>query len=211
MNFSNEGKVDRNIRLEKNVMGLWIFNELHRQFNEEGKNYSFEKMVELAKAAKPYGSVFDPDIELFYSTGNVIEKIKKYCIETGQNVPKNDGEFIRCVLESLALKYRYVIEQFKNLTVNNLQSINIVGGGANNYLLNQFTADYTSMAVYAGPTEATALGNAMVQLNALGCFRDKNERRNLILKSFPPKVYIPHTTDDHEKQYKRFIRLVDGN
>ena len=209
LNFSNEGKVDRGIRLEKNVMGLWIFNELHRQFNEEGKNYSYKEMVELAMQAKPFGPVFDPDIELFYSTGNVIGKIKKYCLETQEYVPKSDGEFIRSVLESLALKYRYVIEKFKMLVPNYLKNINIIGGGANNNLLNQLTADYTSMIVYAGPTEATALGNAVEQLTSLGYLRDRDEGRNIISKSFPPKVFIPKTTNEHEAHFKRFVRLVE--
>lgn len=207
-NFSNEGGVASKNRLNKNVMGLWIVQEIQRYFATQGRCYSFEDMSVLAENAEPFGSVIDPDDPCFYEPNNLPGMVQSYCQTTGQKVPETDGEVIRCVLESLALKYRHVMESLEKLTSCVYDSISIVGGGSKNRLLSQLTADYCKRPVFTGPTEATALGNALVQLIALRELSDIREARILVKRSFPLGQYSPRPGERWDEHYRYFLSVT---
>ncbi len=206
-NFSNEGGVGGTIRLLKNVMGMWIVQELQRVFSIDGRVYSFSELIELVKCSKPFGAVIDPDDVSFYQPLNMAQAIRQYCSRTGQRVPETDGELIRTAFESLALKYRYVVEKLEMLVCKELDSIYIIGGGCQNELVNQMTSNCCKKPVYAGPVEATALGNAVTQLIALGELNSISEARAVIKESFQPKMYVPQDTEQWEQHYQYFLSI----
>lgn len=208
LNYSNEGGVNDKIRLLKNVMGLWIIQEIRRKLAVDGQKYSFAELSSLAEAAEPFCAVIDPDDEAFYEPSDMPETVREYCRRTGQRVPEDTGSIVRTVLESLAFKYRYVIEGLERITGSKFDRIHIVGGGSQNTLLNVFTADCCARPVYAGPSEATALGNGLVQLISLGELSGYDQARSLIMSSFPPEVSMPSDTDRWDEQYHRFIKLT---
>lgn len=208
-NFSNEGGVGGKIRLLKNVMGMWIVQEVQRCFANEGRKYTFEDLYLLAQAAEPFGPVIDPDDNCFYEPADMPEVIRKYCMKTGQRIPASDGEIVRTALESLAFKYRYVVEKLENLTGHSYSGIHIVGGGAQNKLLCQMTSDCCGCTVYAGPVEATALGNALTQLISLGELSGLRDARSLIKKCFPPMEFYPRDGEVWEEQYQAFLALTN--
>lgn len=207
-NFSNEGGVANKNRLNKNVMGLWILQEIQRNFTTQGRCYSFDDMAALAENAESFGPVVDPDDPCFYEPNDLPGKVKSYCQTSGQEVPETDGEVIRCVLESLALKYRYIIESLEQVTNCGYDRIFIVGGGSKNRLLSQLTADYCKRPVFTGPTEATALGNALVQLIALQELSDIREARALVKKSFPLGHYSPQPGEHWDEHYQQFLAVT---
>lgn len=207
-NISNEGGVGNRIRVNKNVMGLWILQQIQRCLAAQGRNYSFEEMSVLAEKAEPFGSVIDPDNPHFYQPNDAFGMIQAYCQSSGQKVPDTDGEVIRCVLESLALKYLYVIESLEYVTNCKYDEIYIVGGGSKNKLLSQLTADYCKRPVFTGPCEATALGNALVQLIALQELTNLLDARNLVKKSFPLGSYFPRTCEGLDEHYRFFLSVT---
>lgn len=207
-NCSNEGGVNGKIRLLKNVMGLWIMQEVQRRFLAEGRRYSFEELNKLAAASKPFGPVIDPDAECFYEPSDMPAMIREYCSRTGQPAPEDDGALARVVLESLAFKYRYVVEGLEKLTGRKHECIHIVGGGSRNGLLNSFTADCCGRVVHAGPTEATALGNGLVQLVSLGELADYDQARAVVKESFPPEIYLPKDMRRWDEEYRRFLDIT---
>jgi rhamnulokinase len=207
-NYSNEGGVGGKIRLLKNVMGMWILQEIRRRFAVEGRNYSFNELQQLAQNEAPFGSFIDPDNNCFYEPANMPEMIRGYCKTTGQKIPRSDGEIVRCTLESLAFKYRYVIEQLERLIGYSPESIHIIGGGSQNDLLCQMTANCCKKEVYAGPVEATALGNAVTQLISLGELSNIREARSLIRKCFPPVRYEPRDMELWDMQYRKFLKVT---
>ena len=150
-NCANEGGANGKIRLLKNVMGLWIIQEIQRNLAVGGKQYSFSELSSLAKEAAPFAAMIDPDDEMFYEPSDMIQAIKEYCIRTGQKAPHDTGSIVRTVLESLAFKYRFVIEGLERITGHTYDRIHIVGGGSGNTLLNTFTANCCGRPVCAGP------------------------------------------------------------
>ncbi len=204
-NFSNEGGAGGRNRLNKNVMGLWLLQELQRHFAALGRKYSFDQMCALADGTKPFGPVIDPDHPSFYEPSPMAETIRNYCHRTRQEVPDTDAGIIRCALESLALKYRYVIQAMEDITKRSYSSIHIVGGGSNNRLLNQLTANYCKRPVLAGPAEATALGNALTQLITLGELSGLAQARQLVWQSFPPAEYRPKPGTGWDEHYRYFL------
>lgn len=208
LNFSNEGGVNNKIRLLKNVMGLWIMQEIQRKLAVEGSRYTFAELSRLAEAAAPFGAVIDPDDEAFYEPSDMPGTVRDYCIRTGQKAPEDTGSLVRTVLESLAFKYRYVIEGLEKITGNKYERIHIVGGGSQNALLNTITANCCGRPVYAGPSEATALGNGLVQLISLGELSDYTQARSLIKSSFPPEIFTPRETDRWDEQYQKFLETT---
>ncbi len=191
MNFTNEGGVANTIRLLKNVMGLWLVQECQRVWHEQGLPYSWEELVVLARQAPAFASQIDPDAPVFLNPGNMPEAIQKYCQQTGQAVPESPGAIIRCCLESLALKYRLVVEQLEQLLGYRLNTIRIVGGGSQNEMLCDLTAQVCQREVVAGPVEATALGNIMVQAIATGQLRDITMGREALKTGITLKHYLP--------------------
>ena len=162
-NFTNEGGVFGTWRLSKNIMGLWLVQECRRTWAHQGEELSYDEITRLASEAKPFLAVIDPDDTVFLHPGDMPERIRKYCAETNQAVPQTKGEIIRVALESIALKYRWVLERLEELTGKQFAPIHIIGGGTKNRLLNQFAADATERVVVTGPVEATAIGNILMQ------------------------------------------------
>ncbi|GGI44547.1 L-fuculose kinase [Paenibacillus marchantiophytorum] len=207
-NFTNEGGVYGTNRLLKNIMGLWLIQECKRTWDKEGKNISFAELVKLAEPVKPFQFFIDPDDDMFLNPAHMPKQIQQYCRDTNQIFPETEGEIVRCILESLAMKYRYIFERTEQLTGKSYQGLHIVGGGIQNELLCQFTASAIQREVWAGPVEGSALGNLVVQWIALGYIADLREARKLIRNSFPVKTYTPQGSAGWQEAYARFEQVA---
>ncbi|MBE6697273.1 MAG: rhamnulokinase [Ruminococcaceae bacterium] len=207
-NFTNEGGAQGTIRFLKNIMGLWIIQESRRQWKREGKDYSFAQMETWAKECTPFRSLINVDYKTFNTPGNMPEKIRDYCRMTGQPVPESVGEVVRCIYESLALKYRYTVETIVKLQGKPANMINVVGGGTKDKFLSQMTADACGIPVCAGPEEATAIGNLVMQAIAQGEIKDLAEAREVVANSFEMKHYQPCAEREAwDEAYERFCKL----
>jgi sugar (pentulose or hexulose) kinase len=207
-NFTNEGGAEGTIRFLKNIMGLWIIQESRRQWKREGKDYSFAQMEAWAKECAPFRSLINVDYKTFNTPGNMPEKIREYCRMTGQPVPETVGEVVRCIYESLALKYRYTVDTIGRLQGKPATMINVVGGGTKDKFLSQMTADACGIPVCAGPEEATAIGNLVSQAIAQGEIKDLAEARVVVANSFEMKHYEPCTEREAwDEAYARFCKL----
>ena len=208
-NYTNEGGVGNTIRFLKNIMGLWIIQESRRQWKREGKDYSFAQMEAWAKEAAPFQSFINPDDASFNTPGNMPEKIREFCRKTGQHVPETTGEVVRCIYESLALKYRHTVENIQNLRGKKATMINVVGGGTKDHFLSQMTADACGLEVSAGPEEATSIGNLLAQMMAVGAIKDLSEARQVVANSFEVKHYTPCAyRGAWDEAYGRFVKLL---
>ncbi len=208
LNISNEGGVAGTFRHLKNVMGLWILQECRRAWEREGDPLDYAELTRLAKGAPPLRAHVDPDDPRFFQPGDMPETIRSYLRETGQPVPATRGEVARVVLESLALKYRYVLEQLQRSTKRRVNVVHIVGGGARNALLNQMTADATGCEVLVGPYEATAIGNLTVQAVGMGVLPDQQAARAVVRRSFGVEAHRPADQAAWDDAYARFQRLL---
>lgn len=204
-NFTNEGGVEGTYRFSKNVMGLWILQQCKSQWNQAGLDYSYDDLTEIANMAPHLKSFIDPDFDEFLSPGEMVEKVKKYCLETQQPVPETDGEVVRAVLQGLALRYRYVIESLESILGMKTSTIHVVGGGSKNRILNQFTADAIGRRVYSGPVEATAIGNILVQAMANGDIESWQEGVEIINNSFDIEAFMPDDQEPWNAAYSLFI------
>ncbi len=209
LNLTNEGGYGRTIRYLKNIMGLWLIQESRRQWQREGQQVTFALLEEEALRCEAFKCFVDPDDARFGKPGDLPSHIQSYCRETGQYVPQTRGEIVRCIYESLALKYRYALSQVEKATGIHYGVIHMVGGGTKDKFLCQLTADACSLPVAAGPIEATALGNAAVQLMALGEIKDIGEARRVIAASFELLRYKPSGNDGWDKAYDRFTQLIN--
>lgn len=211
--FTNEGGAFGTYRILKNIMGLWLEQESRRQWKREGITVSFDELSAMALASKPLQSLINPDDELFSPAGDMPGRIREYCRRTGQHVPENMGEIVRCIFESLALRYRWTAEKLEALTGRRYGVINIVGGGTKEAMLSQFAADASGRTVCAGPIEATALGNISMQLIAAGELSGIGEARRVIRESFDMKIYQPDTASRAawDDGYARFLSLIGEN
>lgn len=207
LNLTNEGGIDRTYRLLKNIMGLWLLQQCRRSFEALGKKLSYPQLICLAKQAPPFQYFIDPDDPRFLNPPNMIEAIKEFCLKTGQKPPPSEGELIRCLLESLALKYRQVLGDLEKLIKKKIEVIHIVGGGAKNHFLNQLTAEACQRPVIAGPIEASAMGNILVQMRADKEVDSLEEMRMISLKSFKPKIYWPKKAAIWEEAAYRWNEL----
>jgi sugar (pentulose or hexulose) kinase len=206
-NFTNEGGVDGTFRLLKNIMGLWIVQECRRIWASQGADYGYAQLGTLAEQSRPLAALIDIADERYFAPGDMPARIQAACQDTGQPVPESPGEIVRCALESLALEYRWVAERLDELTGRFLPTIHIIGGGAQNMLLNTFTANATGRRVAAGPVEATAIGNVLLQAVAAGHLPTISEGRALIRRSFPVTTFEPDLSPDWEGAYQRYLRL----
>ncbi len=207
-NFTNEGGVDGTWRLSKNIMGLWLVQECRRFWRMHGEDLSYDEITRLAAEAQPFLAVIDPDADIFFHPGEMPEKIRQFCAESGQAVPQAKGEIVRVALESLALKYRLTLEHAEELSGKRLDPIHIIGGGTKNRLLNQFTADCTGHAVVTGPVEATAIGNLLMQAIALGQLGSLAEAREVVRKSFNVETFQPGSRAGWDAAYQRLLQLA---
>jgi rhamnulokinase len=207
-NFTNEGGVNGTYRLLKNIMGLWILQESRREWERQGLSYSFPKLIKLSENATPFYAFIDPDDPMFLRPGDMPARIKHYCIKTGQRSPDQPGEVTRCILESLAFKYRYVLELTERLSVQSFSGLHMVGGGIHNTLLCQWTANAIGKPVWAGPAEGSAIGNLAMQWLAKRDFKDIWEARGVIRDSFPVAQYEPVTPGDWADAYGSFLQVT---
>ncbi|HEV3339245.1 MAG TPA: rhamnulokinase family protein [Pirellulales bacterium] len=208
LNFTNEGGIGQTTRLLKNITGLWLLQECRRAWQERGRDESWEEITRQAEASAPLASLVDPDHGSFLAPGDMPSAIQDFCRRTGQGVPETVGQVARCAVESVAMKSRWVLEGLEKLVGNRLQAIHIVGGGAQNQALCQATADACGRPVVAGPVEATAIGNCMMQAIASGAVGSVREARDVVRGSFSLHTYEPRDTDRWNQEYKRFIALV---
>jgi rhamnulokinase len=210
-NFTNEGGVGGTIRLLKNVMGLWLIQECRRIWERGGKPYTYEQLMELARAAPPFASIINPDDASLILPANMPAAIAAFCQHTGQPPPDEKmgpGAVVRCALESLALRYRWVLACLEELLGRELETIHIVGGGSLNTVLCQFTADACNRTVLAGPVEATALGNVVVQAMGLGLIGSLAEGREIVRRSFGVIAYAPGNVEAWDEPYRRFLQML---
>jgi rhamnulokinase len=208
LNYTNEGGFNKTTRLLKNIMGLWIFQECKREWDKEGEKMTYDELEDNAEEADEFVSFIDPDDDIFYTPGNMPEKIIEYCKKTGQTVPKGKSGIVRCIMESLALKYRMSLEGLEKITGERIPILHIVGGGCRSKILSQFTASSIGRPVKAGPVEATATGNLCVQLIALNEASDTGEVREIIKRSFPVEEYLPKETEKWDNAYERFKKII---
>lgn len=191
-NFTNEGGVGGSVRLLKNISGLWIVQQCRAQWRREGRDLGWSELSRLAGEADSMIAVIDPDDVIFAAPDNMPQAIRQYCQRTSQRVPETEGEIIRCALESLALRYRMVLEMLEQLVGNRLSTIHMVGGGVQNRLLCQFAADACGRQVIAGPVEATALGNMLIQAVGCGRLSGVDQARDLVRRSPNIERFEPH-------------------
>ncbi len=211
LNFTNEGGVGGTTRLLKNICGLWLVQECRRHWNRAGSNYSWDDLTRLAAAAPAAAQVSGPVIEVdepcFAAPGDMPEAIRAYCRRTGQRPPESPGEVIRCALEGLAIKYRRVLGWLEELVGGRIETIHVVGGGTQNRLLCQMTADACGRRVVAGPIEATAIGNVMMQAVAAGAVNTIAEAREVIRRSFAVEEYTPRDSAAWNQTYERYLAV----
>jgi rhamnulokinase len=208
MNFTNEIGYGGSVRLLKNIIGLWLVQECRREWAAAGCEYDYTALTQMAEAAPPFVSLINPGDSRFISPGDMPGKIAAQCQELGQPVPANPGAYIRCALESLALFYRLIFERMERLVGRKLQRLHIVGGGSKNALLNQFTANALQIPVLAGPVEATAAGNLLVQAIALGDLPSLAAARQVLRESFPVQTVEPQSAAEWQAAYERFKALL---
>lgn len=203
-NFTNEGGAFDTYRVLKNIMGLWLIQEVQRLYDNK---YSFADLAASAEKAKPFKCLIKPNNSRFLNPENMIEEIKAYCLVTKQPAPELPGEIARCIFESLAFQYKEVLIQLREIQDKKINKIHIIGGGVQNKFLNQLSADFTDCKVLAGPTEATAIGNLAVQFITLGEIKSVEKAREVILHSFNIEKYTPIYNSQIQKNWDKFKKL----
>ena len=189
-------------------MGLWLIQESRRQWIREGAQVSYGDLEQEALACAPFKCFIDPDDDSFVAPGDLPRRVQEFCRKTGQYVPQTRGEIMRCIYESLAMKYRYTFHAIREVTGLQYNVIHMIGGGTKDRLLCQMAADACSVHVVAGPIEATATGNIAVQLMHLGEIADLSEARRIIAASEQPRDYLPQDTAAYDAAYERFTALL---
>ena len=213
VNFTNEGGVaagrgEGSIRLLKNIMGLWLVQECRRAWERGGVTYDYAALMKMAEAAPPFASIVNPDDASFILPASMPFAIGEFCKKTGQPIPEEPGDVVRCALESLALRYRWVLERLQELAGKKLDTIHIVGGGCQNTLLCQLAADACNRPVVAGPVGATAIGNVLVQAIGLGLLGSLADGRAVVRRSFEVRTYEPQHPERWEEPYRRFLAMI---
>jgi rhamnulokinase len=203
MNFTNEGGIEGTFRFLKNITGMWLLEQCRKEWEHE--NLSYERLVEMAKAEKPFQRFVNPDAPDFMNPENMVEAISSYCSRTGQKPPETVGQFVRCIFESLALKYRFTMEMLKKVSPHPIEKLHVIGGGAKNAYLCQFTANATGMPVVAGPAEGTAMGNLLVQAMALGHLNSLADIRKTVRNSVETETYLPQDVAEWDEAYEKFL------
>lgn len=207
INITNEGGFDGSTGFLKNIIGLWLIQESRRQWQREGTDYSYAELEKLALAAEPFKCFIDPDAPEFVPHGNIPERVREFCRKTGQYVPETVGEIMRCIYESLAMKYRLTFEKLRECTERDYPVIHVIGGGTKDGLLCQMTANSCDRTVKAGPIEATVMGNLAVQLMSGGSIEDIGQARKIVAASSKLKTFEPQNTEEWSKAYENFLKI----
>lgn len=208
INITNEGGFDGSTGFLKNIIGLWLIQESRRQWKREGKEYSYADLEKLALAAEPFKCFIDPDAPEFVPHGNIPERVREFCRKTGQYVPETVGEIMRCIYESLAMKYRLTFEKLRECTERDYPVIHVIGGGTKDGLLCQMTANSCDRTVKAGPIEATVMGNIAVQLMSDGSVKNIGQARKIVAESSELKPFEPKDTDKWAEAYEDFLKII---
>ena len=207
LNYTNEGGVEGTTRFLKNICGMWILEQCRKEWTLSGKDYSYPEIVEMAMSATPFKSFIQPDDPSFANPPSMLEAIDAFCERTGQEKPENDAQVIRLIFESLALRYRQVLEDLDRIATHPIERLHIIGGGSKNRLLNQLTANAIGRKVIAGPSEATAIGNVMIQAMAAGVVSSLQEMRSIIHASVETEEFAPELVAEWEEAYHKFVTL----
>ncbi|OIP83843.1 MAG: rhamnulokinase [Porphyromonadaceae bacterium CG2_30_38_12] len=208
LNFTNEGGVEGTTRFLKNITGMWLLEQCLKEWKKEGISYAYEKLVLMADTVPAFQSMVDTDDSSFANPASMTAAIVEYCNATRQTAPSSHAEFVRCIFESLAFKYKYVLGLLKNLAPFPIEKLHVIGGGSKNPLLNQWTANSLGIPVVAGPSEATAIGNIMIQAKAAGCVDSLHEMRKIIGESVQLDEFKPESTEEWAKAYQRFLTVT---
>lgn len=208
LELSNELGANGKVNYLKNISGLWLIQQLKKDYEAKGKKYSYNDLEMLARESQPFKCFVNPDASSLSTHGNLIEKIQNYCKDTNQYVPETVGETVRCVYESLALKYRFALEQISECIGNSFERLHLLGGGTKDNFLCEMTADCIDMPVIAGPIEATALGNIILQLIALGEIDSVSKGREIIKQSEKLYSYTPHHSAEWDEAYERYVKII---
>jgi rhamnulokinase len=210
LNFTNEGGIEGTTRFLKNITGMWLLEQCLKEWKKEGITYAYEKLVHMAESAPAFASLIDPDHASFANPVCMTNAITDYCISTGQKSPESHAEFVRCIFESLSLKYKYFLGKLIKLAPFPIEKLHVIGGGSKNPLLNQWTANAIGIPVIAGPSEATAIGNIMIQAKAANCVESLQEMRQIIRESIPLDDFFPKNKSEWEKAYTKFLKIVNN-
>ena len=209
MNFTNEGGVDNTTRLLKNICGMWILECCRKEWKDAPDSY--DKLYEETESAEAFRSFIFPDAPEFAHPVSMCQAIKEYCQRTCQPIPETYLQQARCIFDSLAMRYRQVYEMLRELSPRHLDSLYIIGGGTQNHLLNQYTADSINVPVYAGPVEATAIGNIMVQAKSQGLVGNLKEMRKMVSGSVSPKCFLPRNHEKWAEAYPKYLKIISTN
>ena len=206
-NFTNEAGYGGTTRFLKNISGLYILQEARKEWTKQGHELEYSTLTLQAREAAPFRSIIRPDAPQFAKPGDMPQKIAAFCRATGQPAPETPGQFTRCIFESLALLYQRTLSEIEELTGRTIRRLHIVGGGSQSSLLNHFAACATGREVLAGPVEATAIGNALIQAIALGHLASLGELRAVVRESFPLQSYDPQDSAHWQEAFQRFTQL----
>jgi len=207
-NFTNEGGIENTIRFLKNVTGLWIIQECRKEWKSQGLEQSWEQIISFAAKARPFQSFINPDDPRFHNPPDMIKAIQNYCERTDQIPPKSIGDLSRVIFESLAFRYKQVTESIEKITNKKVKILYIIGGGSSNQLLNQFAANVLNIPIKAGPIEATAVGNILMQAKAVGLVNHLDDLRNIVIQSFPITDYYPVDVRSWMKAYEKYLKVT---
>lgn len=209
LNLTNEGGIEGTTRLLKNITGMWIVEQCLAEWRKQGRDYSYPEMVRMAESANHFERMIDPDDALFASPRSMTSAIDDYLARTGQPAAESDGDYLACAFESLALKYRFVLGMFRQVADFPIERLHIIGGGSKNPLLNQYTASSIGLEVISGPSEATAIGNIMIQAKAAGQVGSLAQMREMIAHSIETATYHPQEREVWEEAYQRFLTITN--
>ena len=208
LNFTNEGGIEGTTRFLKNITGMWMLEQCLKEWKKEGITYAYEKLVQMADTVPAFQSMLDTDHPSFANPGSMTSAIVEYCVLTNQNAPSSHAEFVRCIFESLSLKYNYVLGKLKELAPFSIDKLHVIGGGSKNPLLNQWTSNAIGIPVVAGPSEATAIGNIMIQAKTAGCVDSLQEMRQIIGESILLDEYFPQHPKLWSEAYQKFLKVT---
>lgn len=206
LNFTNEGGADGSIRLLKNICGMWLIEQCKKEWEKNGP-VTYDDIVRSAAEATPFQCFINPDASCFASPASMIASIQEYCRQTGQFVPEAIGEIARCIYESLALRYKQVLQHLQELATFPIEKLHIIGGGSKNNMLNTFTANAIGLPVVAGPSEATAIGNLLMQAKAAGLVSEKSTMRRMVRNSVELESFMPLETEKWQEPYQRYLEV----
>lgn len=208
LNLTNEGGIDGTTCFLNNITGMWLLEECRKEWKKEGKEYSYAEIIAMAESAEPFRCLVEPNDPMFTNPGSMSSAIAEYCRRTGQPVPENHAQTIRCIFESLALCYRHTLDNIRNVAPHDIKRLHIIGGGSKNAFMNQLTANAIGIPVIAGPSEATAIGNCMIQARAAGLAGDRWEMRALTGKAVETATFRPADSTAWQEAYERYNAII---